>query len=365
MCEAGIDINTVVLEHSRFERSPDSVENLWRRQSGWYAADIDTNSIHLEIPEPVATAIYDRARREIKSRSLGADWLPPDPILRLRDDIEPILEGGAGFCVVRGLRPCGDIRVDARAILLLGLLFGTPVSQSRDGNLVASVRDSGGDLKNPLVRGHKTAAELPFHCDRADRVLIYCVRQARRGGRIRVASSIRLFESLSRTAPDLAECLSRPLPFDRRDVHARDEKPWISLPIFANQDDVFVARYIRRFIEESQRHQDCPRITRLQRKALDCVDGLLRDDGRAFEYRMLPGDVLLMNNNVVLHSREAFEDHSEAERRRLMLRVWLSHQSARPLPGEFTEIYGNNLPGVYRGGVWPVEREARQAPVVS
>jgi redox-sensitive bicupin YhaK (pirin superfamily) len=36
-----------------------------------------------------------------------------------------------------------------------------------------------------------------------------------------------------------------------------------------------------------------------------------------------PGDVQLLNNGKILHSREAYEDHHASERRRHLLRLWL------------------------------------------
>jgi len=37
-----------------------------------------------------------------------------------------------------------------------------------------------------------------------------------------------------------------------------------------------------------------------------------------------PGDLQLLNNSVILHSREAYDDHVEPERKRHLLRLWLS-----------------------------------------
>jgi hypothetical protein len=37
-----------------------------------------------------------------------------------------------------------------------------------------------------------------------------------------------------------------------------------------------------------------------------------------------PGDVQLLSNAKILHSRESYEDHPEPERRRHLLRLWLT-----------------------------------------
>ncbi len=58
------------------------------------------------------------------------------------------------------------------------------------------------------------------------------------------------------------------------------------------------------------------------------------------------GDIQLCNNYTTLHSRTAFEDWAEPERRRHMLRLWLALREPRPLPAKFPRQLGyqrNNL----------------------
>jgi len=41
------------------------------------------------------------------------------------------------------------------------------------------------------------------------------------------------------------------------------------------------------------------------------------------EMDLRPGDVQLLNNAVILHSREAYTDFDDADRKRHLLRLWL------------------------------------------
>ena len=50
---------------------------------------------------------------------------------------------------------------------------------------------------------------------------------------------------------------------------------------------------------------------------------------------MEPGDIQLANNYTVLHSRTAFEDHIDENRRRQKLRLWLKMPNARQLAANF------------------------------
>jgi hypothetical protein len=73
---------------------------------------------------------------------------------------------------------------------------------------------------------------------------------------------------------------------------------------------------------------------------LDKVPEVTERPGLALDMSFRPGDVQIINNNVVLHSRTAFVDHQDVGGRRLLLRVWTSHRSSRPLPKAFGDLYG-------------------------
>ena len=57
-----------------------------------------------------------------------------------------------------------------------------------------------------------------------------------------------------------------------------------------------------------------------------------------------------MNNHVALHSRTAFEDYSEEDKRRHLLRMWLSVPNSRPLSDALETIYQDRRTGAVRGG---------------
>ena len=64
----------------------------------------------------------------------------------------------------------------------------------------------------------------------------------------------------------------------------------------------------------------------------------------------MPGDIQFLHNHTILHARTTYEDWPEAERRRHLLRLWLSPPGARPLPPVFAECYGDITIGD-RGGI--------------
>ena len=42
-----------------------------------------------------------------------------------------------------------------------------------------------------------------------------------------------------------------------------------------------------------------------------------------------PGDLQIMNNNTVFHSRTAYEDYADADKKRLLYRLWIARKSLR------------------------------------
>ena len=69
--------------------------------------------------------------------------------------------------------------------------------------------------------------------------------------------------------------------------------------------------------------------------------------------RQQPGDILLLNNWVTLHRRTAFKDYEEREKKRHLLRVWLSVPNSRPIDPLFQDNYGATEAGALRGGMRP------------
>jgi hypothetical protein len=49
------------------------------------------------------------------------------------------------------------------------------------------------------------------------------------------------------------------------------------------------------------------------------------------EMDLQPGDIQILNNHTILHRRTGFEDYDEPERKRLMLRLWLTPPDPIPL----------------------------------
>ena len=51
------------------------------------------------------------------------------------------------------------------------------------------------------------------------------------------------------------------------------------------------------------------------------------------------GDVQLLNNHVIVHSRTDFVDHDDVRLKRHLLRLWINLPNGRPLAPDFADRY--------------------------
>ncbi len=261
------------------------------------------------------------------------------------------LENGKGIYQLRGIKIDGYSKDDLRLMYWgLGRHIGTAVSQSKDGDILGDVRNVGVDIHSPMGRGYKSNQRLNFHTDSADVVGLFVLCVAKTGGLSKVASSVCAHNEILRRRPDLLDVLYQPFTWSWNQQEPPGEPPYYRQPIFSMQDGKFSCRYIRGQINNAQRFPEVPRLTPQQIEALDLLDAVTNDENFHITYEFKPGDLQLLNNHTCFHARTAFEDHPERERRRHLLRMWLSVENSRPLSPLMGTIYQDQRPGVVRGG---------------
>lgn len=322
---------------------------------GWLGTQLaDERSWRLSVEPEAGEALVQASQASggIKN-SIAEQTATLTPVATLVGEIRSRLNSFPGFVVLTNMPVDGLSDGEHEAMLLaLGACLGRPVSQDRSGTLVARVEDAGADVSVATQRGHRSSAALPFHVDRTDVIGLLCVRPATSGGESQLVSAYAVHDLLRDRAPDLLEELYRPLPHDRRGEELQGEAPWLPLSVFSDIGGGIVSRYVRRFIEGSQRLDDAPRLTARQREALDAIDGILAEPGVALELQLARGDLQLVDNYAVWHARSGFDDGS-ANEARLLLRLWLATADSPALPASFQPLYGSVAPGAVRGGVWP------------
>ncbi len=279
-------------------------------------------------------------------------------------EIRERLETGPGIQLLSGL-PVADQPLDAlRALFLaIGRGLGTPLNQNRAGELMADITDEGAGRREERgkietadgetflasrARVH-SSGRLRYHTDRCDVTALLCVRAAAAGGVNRLVSAIAVHDEMARRRPDLARLLYQDYYRSRLGEEVGDNEDYYALPVFAHWRGHFTTHYSRTYIEAAQFNPEVPKMSPAQWEALDLLASLA--DEVAFEWRLEPGDVLFLNNHVVYHAREPYQDSDESGRQRLLLRLWLSVANSRPLPDGHGVLFGDVRAGRVRGGI--------------
>lgn len=76
-------------------------------------------------------------------------------------------------------------------------------------------------------------------------------------------------------------------------------------------------------------------LSAIELEAFDLIDAIVHDESMRIDMMMEPGDLQLVNNYAVMHSRTSFEDFDDLELRRKKLRLWLRTPGARELAYDF------------------------------
>lgn len=267
----------------------------------------------------------------------GAEGIAPEKLSPRNfplPTLGPVLRGvaaelleGRGFIVLRGL-PVEQLTRKQQAIAYLGL-----------------------DITNPNVRYYQTSRKLEYHTDSVDIVGLLCLKSAKAGGESYLASSMTVYNEVLARRPDLMPALFEPYPTDRRGEVPEGMDPWFDMPMFHWYAGKLSCIYVRQYIESAQKHfPEARRLTREQYAAMDLIDELCNDSGVHLSMDFRPGDIQLLHNHQVLHSRGDFENWPEPKRHRHLLRLWLAPREARALPEVFAARYGSVVPGE-RGGI--------------
>jgi len=90
----------------------------------------------------------------------------------------------------------------------------------------------------------------------------------------------------------------------------------------------------------ARRFEECPDLTEQQEELLTLIDRLAADPDIHVRFRLEQGDIVLVDNYSVAHSRGEFEDWEEDERKRHLMRLWLVLHDGRPLAPDFDNRSG-------------------------
>lgn len=303
--------------------------------------------------EEVAAAVEAVRARGVDLADIRRSDFPLPTLGPVLDRLRGEVLDGRGFVLMRGLPVEGrPLEWSATAYWGIGAHFGKARSQNAKGHLLGHVYDLGQGLSatNPNLRSYATNEGQHFHIDRCDVVALLCLRQAKSGGLSTIVSSMAVHNEIARRRPDLLERLYQPFPTDRRGEVPEGKAPFYDAPVFNEFAGRVSVLYSRLHIGSSQRFPEARRLTAEDLEALALLSELAADPELRLDMSFAPGDIQFLHNHTILHARSAYEDWPEPEKKRHLLRLWLSPPEARPLPPVFAECYGGIAIGD-RGGI--------------
>ncbi len=318
--------------------------------AGWTKEELAARKDWIHELTEAEVADLDAAVARVRERGLELMDIAkgdfPLPVLGpALDAIAGEVIDGRGFVLIRGVPVERYSRLEAAiAFWGMGRYIGDPVSQNAKGHLLGHVQDLGGtSFANPSNRGYETPDALPYHSDSCDVVGLLCLHPSKSGGESTIVSSVTIHNVMLRERPDLVAALAEPVYRDRRGEIPAGAGPWYRLPVFNYHRGYLTTSWQGGYIRSARRFDDVPDPAPALDEALDMFARLCRELSFSMDFR--PGDIQFLHNHVVVHSRTAFVDYPEPERRRHLLRLWLATPNGRPLPEGFADRYHNLAPG--------------------
>jgi hypothetical protein len=311
--------------------------------SVWTRRDVRPEGYRIDLSAACLDEIC-RAADEIRAFPLPTVLRAPDDFAmpacgREMARVREMLDHGRRFAIVDRLPMDEMDAAEANAIYwLLSSMVSRPVAQKLDGTMIYDVLDTGQEaLPGSGVRPDKTNIEIRFHNDNAyndtppDYVGLLCLRQAQSGGHSRVISFHTVHNAVRERHPDLLERLYLPFWFDRQREYRPGESPIFSAPVFEKAGEV-QGRFSAHQITGGYALRGEP-VDAEGEAAITAVLDIFEEDGLSIDFDLEPGQIQFVDNRALGHSRTAFVDDPDPDRKRHLVRLWLRDHGRRAYPG--------------------------------
>ena len=224
-----------------------------------------------------------------------------------------------GLSIVRGL-PREDLNHEEFRLLswAIGLKAGVARPQGLASQYISAVQDAGTDYRAANGRGYSSNAELDFHVDVADLTILTCYNKAKSGGQSMISSGVTAHNYLIKERPDLAEIAYQHFYFSRQEEQAPDEKPFYSLPLFEEEKGNLFCNWNRNRVQSAQNIEGIPELSKLQKETMDFLDEILTRPELMYTMYLEPGDMQIINNYRMFHSRTGYLDYENDLKKRCL-----------------------------------------------
>lgn len=312
-------------DHSHIPEGPIDAKSAWRGRNlksktpEWRInlSEQDFEELDRAVSHVTAT---DTKMGDVSRDNFELPQLGPK-IDRWRDEIQ----NGRGFVVIRGL-PVADWGKEKSALAYWGIghYLGTPGAQNPADELLGHVIDYNEEADNPMVRRYRTTGNIDFHCDAADVVGLLCLNTAKSGGQSRIVSSVTIFNEICVRYPDLVPRLFQPVALDLRGEEQAGQMGYFMIPPLRYTDAGGLKTfYHSEYFRSAERH-DGVEFDADTRAFFDHYDQLCLEPDLQLDMWLEPGDMQFISNHTTIHSRTEYKDWPDRDRKRHLLRLWLS-----------------------------------------
>ena len=308
-----------------------------QRPSAWTPATLREDDWRMDLDRDSLEALGGIAST-LRAEGIGLSGADPAmfdraPLNALANRLKERVQNGPGMVCLRGW-PVAELDDEVASTLYWGLgsRLGPPRPQNAAGDRIGMVTDittpSGGP-GSAERKGFADNLELVYHTENArqsdppDIIGLLCLRSAAQGGESLLVSGHTIHNRVRQTDPGSLSRLRRPFRFgDPADPEGGDST---SSPVFEESERSLDVRYNKYWITKGQAAIGEPLTEDAEAaEAIAAVERALATTEIVLRFTMAPGEVLLLNNRIVLHGRTEFVDHPEVDRRRCLARLWVS-----------------------------------------
>lgn len=256
----------------------------------------------------------------------------PLPLLITKINIwrKELLHGKA-FQLLKGL-PVSSWTYDENSAVFfaLGQHLGLAGAQDNGKQLLGNVKDIGG---NPNTdRQYKTNSAISWHCDAADFVGLFMIEDGVDGGVSKIISSVSIFNELVKLGERGIKYIERLTKNVALDTRGSGGINFVNIPPLRIYNGKVKTFYHQEYFRSHKQYQNSPGLDDELIEALDNYDKILEDSTLSLSMVLVKGDIQLISNHYILHSRTAFQDadinsvdkNGEENKKRHLLRLWLS-----------------------------------------
>jgi hypothetical protein len=331
--------------------------NVFEASSAWEVEDLQlTNDWCFEIAEADRNLLSASIKSVFEDDRDLFDYSPNEfdfgPSWTIIEKALAEAHHGKGISIVRGL-PREDLSQKEFRLLswAIGLKAGVARPQGLASQYISAVRDIGTDYRSTNGRGYSSNAELDFHVDVADLTILTSYNKAKSGGQSMISSGVTAHNYLIKEYPDLAEIAYQQFYFSRQEEQAPDEKPFYSLPLFEEERGNLFCNWNRNRVHSAQKLEGVPKLSVAQKETMDILDEILTRPELMYTMYLEPGDMQIINNYTMFHSRTGYVDFENELQKRCLYRLWLAPPDSIRLPESWKDFYRSIEPATVRGGI--------------